>query len=90
MRLQAQISKSTGNTQHSLGTIIDGEVTPLKQFSRPSYLEISDEDGGFYLLYFDHKGQCITDTWHQTLKDAKRQAEFEFEIEPEGWKDISI
>lgn len=33
---------------------------------------------GFYLFYCDETWCTVTDTWHQTLDDAMRQAEFEY------------
>ena len=35
-------------------------------------------DGGFYLFGCDADWQVVTDTWHQTLADAKMQAEYEY------------
>ena len=68
---------ATGNTRHTVG----GEPMPL-----PASLEIVDREGeGFYLLYLDASGEEMTDTWHQTLDDAKHQAEFEFNVRPGDW-----
>jgi hypothetical protein len=36
-------------------------------------------DDAFYLFACDAAWSSITDTWHQTLDDAKHQAEFEYE-----------
>ena len=33
---------------------------------------------GFYLMRFAEGWQFITDTWHETLDEALRQAEFEY------------
>ena len=49
-------------------------------------LEIIAEDAGFLLLRFDQSGVCIADTWHESEAQAKSQAKFEYEVEPEDWK----
>jgi hypothetical protein len=45
-----------------------------------------DADGGFYLFGCDAEWNTVTDTWHQTLDDALRQAEFEYDGVGETWK----
>jgi hypothetical protein len=39
----------------------------------------------FYLFGCDADWQCVTDSWHQTLDDAKHQAEFEYEGVTDTW-----
>ena len=41
---------------------------------------------GFYLFGCDQNWKNITDTWHATLEDAKRQAEFEYEGVSGTWR----
>lgn len=51
-------------------------------------VEIVDAAGGaFYLFRYAAGRAFVGDTWHQTLVEAKEQAQFEFELSPEGWKD---
>ncbi|WHL18686.1 hypothetical protein [Stenotrophomonas acidaminiphila] len=50
-------------------------------------LNIVEEDDGFFLLRMDEAGRCISDTWHSSLEDAKRQAMFEFSINEADWED---
>jgi hypothetical protein len=38
-----------------------------------------------YLFYCDGAWRPLTDTWHATLEDAQRQAEFEFEHVSRSW-----
>ena len=47
-----------------------------------------DGDSAFYLFGCDAEWQSITDTWHQTLDDAKHQAEFEYEGVSKTWIDV--
>jgi hypothetical protein len=39
----------------------------------------------FYLFGCDANWQTVTDTWHETLDDAKHQAEFEYEGVSRTW-----
>ena len=88
MRLQAKVKGTTGKTRHSLGTVIDGNLKPVEDIPTPSWLEIVQEDGAFYLFYFNECGVCFTDTWHQSLEEAKQQAAFEFGIEAGEWTEV--
>jgi hypothetical protein len=88
MRLRAKVSGSTGKTRHSIGALIDGVPTPVEDLPTPEWVEISGEDGAYYLFHLDAEGVCFADTWHQTLDEAKQQASFEFGIEPEEWSEV--
>jgi hypothetical protein len=46
-------------------------------------------DEGFYLFYCDEEWRVVTDTWHETLEDAKSQAEFEYEGVNESWREAA-
>jgi hypothetical protein len=85
MRLRATVKASTGNTRHTVGEFVSGKPVPVKTLPVPARVEISEEAGAFYLLHFDAQGTCFADTWHQTLEEAKRQAEFEFGISAGEW-----
>lgn len=37
------------------------------------------DGGGFYLFGCDTDWRCVTDTFHDSIEDAKVQAEFEYE-----------
>ncbi|MCZ2080210.1 MAG: hypothetical protein LC130_35025 [Bryobacterales bacterium] len=88
MRLRADVKGTTGRTKHALGTIVEGRPTPTTELPVPRWVEISEEDGEFYLLYYDAQGVCFADTWHQTLEAAKHQGTFEFGITPEEWREV--
>ena len=66
---------------------VDSRDECLKELPNPVSLNIVEEDGGFFLLRMDENGQCISDTWHISLDDAKRQAMFEFSIGDFDWKE---
>jgi hypothetical protein len=53
----------------------------------PAVLRIVQYDGtpGYYLLNVDDAGRELSDTWHETLDGAMRQATWEFQVRPEEW-----
>jgi hypothetical protein len=46
-------------------------------------------EDAFYLFGCDSEWQTVTDTWHQTLDDAKHQAEFEYDGVSKTWIDAA-
>jgi hypothetical protein len=48
---------------------------------------VVEQGGAFYLFRLDGSGQCIADTWHETVEAAKVQASFEFGVEEGDWKE---
>lgn len=69
---------ATGFTRH----FRDGALLPA-----PVALLITQYrvDQGYYLFYCDESGEEQTDTYHDTLAQAMRQAEVEFGVKPEEW-----
>jgi hypothetical protein len=45
-----------------------------------------DKTDSVYLFGCDHDWNVVTDTWHQSLSEAKEQAGFEYEGVSETWK----
>lgn len=43
---------------------------------------------GVMLYRFDAAGECVGDTWHQNIDDAKDQAGFEYESLLQEWEEI--
>ncbi len=88
MRLKATVTGTKETTKHFLGTIVDDTPVPKARLPVPAWVEISEEEDAFYLLYFDADGSCFADTWHQTVGAAKRQAHFEFGIRDDAWTEV--
>lgn len=44
------------------------------------YIAIEEQDGMFYVLRYDEHGTCVADTAHVSHAEARRQAEFEYEL----------
>jgi hypothetical protein len=83
--------RPTGATRHSFGTIVDGELVPGAQMDTFHALAIVQVAGdkAYHLLYLDAEWREVTDTWHQSVDDAKRQAEFEYEGITSKWTEVS-
>jgi len=86
MKLRARVRHPTGRTTHSIGTIVNGEVVPVENMPAASWVELVQEGESCYLYRFTDSGDFAGDTWHQTLKEAKSQAKFEYEIQDSDWK----
>jgi hypothetical protein len=48
-----------------------------------------DPDAGFYLFGCDGDWNVITDTWHELLEAAKRQARHEYDNLDDAWDSCS-
>ena len=76
-----QRHRPTGKTLHRIG----GEVMPPASGLAVCRYE---KDTGFYLFYCDGAWRVLTDTWHESVEDARNQAEFEYEGVSDAWKAI--
>jgi len=72
--------KKTGNTKHW----VDGQL--LEEIFGLAICNYENSNG-FYLFYCDKNWETITDTFHDTVEDAKDQAEFEFSNTISTWTD---
>lgn len=55
-------------------------LTATVQDKTIASLEIRETSDGVFLLRIDFSGACIADTWHESVEQAKAQAEFEFNV----------
>lgn len=83
MRLRATVRKVTGRTTHLRGDRLSGSIEAISE--QPASLEIVQQQDSIYLLRLDRNGECIADTWHETVGAAKVQADFEFEVKDNEW-----
>ena len=66
----------TGNTEHFVQGRLQG----------PAYaLVICQSNNGYYLFYCDDKWNVFADTWHETIEDAKDQADYEYSGINSNW-----
>jgi hypothetical protein len=71
-------------TKHTLSDSTG--VRPFPPFTSLAITQYGD-DPGYYLMHICDNN-LGTDTWHETLKDALHQAEWEFAVLPEEWTDV--
>ena len=45
-------------------------------------------DQAYYLFGCDENWNSVTDTWHESIDDAKRQAEFEYAGVMQTWQEL--
>jgi hypothetical protein len=63
-------------------------VDSRKEMESALFLVIENNADGTFLYRFDASGDCVGDTWHMTVEDAKQQAAFEFEGCVSNWQEI--
>ena len=80
-RLIARVHGVTENTRHFVATT-NGEPEKVEV---PVTVSVTEGDGGYYLLRIDGHGNCLADTWHVSIIEAKEQASFEFGIHDTDW-----
>jgi hypothetical protein len=54
-------------------------VDQREQMHPSGFLIIEESPDGMFLYRYDAKGQCVGDTWHMNMDDAKHQAAYEYE-----------
>jgi hypothetical protein len=72
-------------SQHYHG--LHGKQRAPMPFPRFLVVYFSAADSAFFLYRYTLEGEIAGDTWHQTRKDAQRQAEFEYgdALQVTGW-----
>lgn len=69
----------TGNCRQIVAGVLQGPMAGLAICQYPG-------EDSYFLFGCDTEWQSITDTWHQTLEQAKQQAEFEYEGVSSTWQ----
>jgi hypothetical protein len=77
-----------GTTRHFYAHIESGEVQRGPKIPSPAWVEIQPDGDAFLLLYLDERKESLTDTWHQSLDQAKAQALHEFGIGDGDWENL--
>jgi hypothetical protein len=88
MRVRAKVKQVLEPPANYIGTIVDDQPVPVTRLPDPDWLEISEEDGAFFLFYLDAELECFADTWHQTFESAQREAQIGFGIAPDEWREV--
>jgi hypothetical protein len=92
MKWYATVRSATGQVRHYVGPVARHDGT-LGGALMPSAVRVEIEEdqtgtGNFFLLRYGPKDEFAGDTWHQTLDEAKGQAEFEFGILASDWREV--
>jgi hypothetical protein len=69
-------AQPTGKTRH----IVNG--TQVSGFAAIAVAQYDEDSGGAYLFYCDESWNVVTDTWHEDVLSAVKQANFEFGLLP--------
>jgi hypothetical protein len=85
VQLEANVRRVTGSTAHYWTRVSQNGSHETREVNPPLTVEIEDGEDGFFLLHFNEVGECVADSWHATLEEAKAQAKFEFEIGEDDW-----
>ena len=88
MRLRAKVVRVTGRTRHHIGTVVDGLPLPLREIPPPTLVEILEEESSYLLLGCDESGASLCDSWFASVEEAKRQANFEYDVAEESWVEV--
>ena len=76
--------------------LVKGSYANRELFSPPRFVVIDDgpeppvdpRGSGVMMYRFDANGDCVGDTWHESLDDAKRDAANEYEGLVQSWEEI--
>ena len=60
----------------------------INKLTDNTLLEIKEQADGIFLYHIFSNGRVNGDTWHQTLEDAKHQANFQFGNFLTKWENI--
>lgn len=70
--------RHTGNCKQIVSGVVQGAADGLAIYQYRG-------ENSFYLFSCDSQWMTLTDTWHQTLQEAKEQAEFEYAGVSDTW-----
>jgi hypothetical protein len=59
-----------------------------REMSLPSLLVIEQRSDGVFLYRYTLDQQCVGDTWHQSIDEAKDQATLEYREQVSAWHEI--
>lgn len=86
MKLKAQVKNITNNATHFVGDLSSTGTTIIPP---PVRISIEGEGSSFYLFRYDEGGKCTADTWHKSVEDAQRQANFEYGTCDSDWEETA-
>lgn len=66
----------------------EGRKDQRQEMRGARFLTIEERPDGIFLTRFRESGECIGDTWHQSIGEAKGQAAYEYEGIPYSWMEV--
>ena len=63
-----------------------GGVDNREEMRGAAFLIIEQKPDGFFLYRYNDKGECVGDTWHMSIDDAKGQADSEYGANKQPWQ----
>lgn len=51
----------------------------------PRFVILYEAEEGAFVFRYTQSGECVGDTWHACIEDAKHQVHFEYSLSPEEW-----
>ncbi|HWF19852.1 MAG TPA: hypothetical protein VG754_11320 [Verrucomicrobiae bacterium] len=67
---------------------LTGNEETREKMPLPCLLVIEEKPDGVFLFRYKLDGQCVGDTWHESVKEAQEQASFEYQLLSSEWKSI--
>jgi hypothetical protein len=74
--------------KHYLCTPAELSAGVRQQMGSAAYLVIETSSNGVFLYRYNDKGECVGDTWHMTVDDARHQADYEYGGLLQEWQDV--
>ena len=59
----------------------------LEPMGDAKWVEIREDAEGVFLLRYNSADECVGDTWHLTVAEAKAQAAFEYGVTEAEWRE---
>jgi len=91
-RLYSKLSPSDAEPRtkhyHGFPPELTFGIDARQEMGRASFLVIEQKPDGVFLFRLDAGGECVGDTWHETVADAKDQALYEFRDRVQPWAEI--
>jgi hypothetical protein len=92
MRLFTAISSGGGSSRvkhyHGLPPVLTGGEDTRQELGCARFLVIEENPDGIFLYRYGAHGECVGDTWHMNVDDAKHQASFEYGDGLKEWTEV--
>lgn len=86
MKLRARVVRVTDKaTKNFCSTLVNGQIQKGMEMAHPTWVEIVEIEGDVYLNYLRDDLSKISDSWFETVAQAKESALKQFCIEPGQW-----